>query len=110
MWEHGKQDMGRRSCRMRDYGKQDMARQGSRMRRRKATGCGEMGFRIQNCGVWGWAIWAAEEWGCGCGMQRSSHPGEPGRTEGQWEAKSPALAGGFPRPRPGLCTHILLPC
>lgn len=76
MWEHGKQDMGRRSCRMRDNGKQDMARWGSRMRRQGAAGCGDVGFRIRGCGVWGWAIWAAEVRHCGCGMQGSRRAGD----------------------------------
>lgn len=98
MWEHGKQDMGRRSCRMRDNGKQDMARWGSRMRRQGAVGCGDVGFRIRGCGVWGWAIWAAEVRHCGCGMQGSRRAGGLGCAEGQRVAESPALAEGFPWP------------
>lgn len=71
MWEHGKQDMGRQSCRMRDYGKQDMAGRGSRMQRHSTAGCGDGELRRWGCGC-GWGTGSS---GCGCGMQMIGHPG-----------------------------------
>lgn len=108
MWEHGKQDMDRRSCRMRDYGKQDMARRGSRMRRHGAAGCGDVGFRIRGYGVWGLGMGGHGCRGAGLWM-RDAGKQAPRGAGGPEEGRILCSGRGVPAVSspPGLCTPIL---